>query len=175
MNSYLESAKKEFLNYKQLGFKAMEQIEDEKLFIKPNDDSNSIAIIVQHLSGNMLSRWTNFLNTDGEKKWRNRDSEFEELITNKIDLITAWHKGWNCLFDALNSLSENDLQKIIFIRNQSHTVTEAINRQLTHYAYHIGQIVLLSKIYCKNNWISLSIPKGGSASFNSEKFNNPKK
>ncbi|MFM7233873.1 MAG: DUF1572 family protein, partial [Flavobacteriales bacterium] len=139
-----------------------------------NDDSNSIATIVKHLSGNMVSRWTDFLTSDGEKESRNRDAEFENDIRTREELISKWNEGWNCLFNALHALTAEDLDKIIYIRNQGHTVTEAIGRQLAHYPYHIGQIVFLGKMLTENGWTSLSIPKGNSTSYNKEKFSKPK-
>lgn len=171
MNSnYLESVIKQFEYYKMLGDKTFAQVPDQKLFYQFNEDSNSIAVIVNHLWGNMLSRWTDFLNSDGEKEWRNRDSEFENTIQSRQEMISKWEEGWSCLFSALNSLNEEDLDKIIYIRNQGHTVMEAINRQLAHYPYHIGQIVFIGKMLSENNWQSLSIPKGNSNQYNSEKF-----
>ncbi len=167
---YVESAIKQFEYYKLLGEKAMEQLPAEKLFWQYNNESNSIAIIVKHLWGNMLSRWTDLMTTDGEKEWRNRDAEFENDIQTKEELLAKWAEGWQCLFNALKALTENDLQKIIYIRNQGHTVMEAINRQLAHYPYHIGQIIYIAKMVSDSNWKSLSIPKGNSASFNAEKF-----
>ena len=172
--NYLESAKKQFEYYKMLGDKTFAQIPDEKLFWKFNDESNNIAIIVNHLNGNMLSRWTDFLNSDGEKEWRQRDAEFENDIKTKEELIQKWNDGWNCLFDALNSLKEVDLSKTIYIRNQGHTVIEAINRQLAHYPYHVGQIVFIGKMICNEKWTSLSIPKGNSSNYNAEKFSKGK-
>lgn len=168
--NYLDSAKKQFEYYKILGDKTIAQLSDDKLFWQYNDDSNSIAIIVKHLSGNMLSRWTDFLTSDGEKEWRNRDNEFENDIKTKDELIQKWNKGWNCLFNALNTLKDKDLSKIIYIRNEGHTILEAINRQLAHYPYHVGQMVFIGKMMCKEKWISLSIPKGKSDSYNTEKF-----
>ena len=173
-NDYLESVKKQFEYYKMLGEKTFAQIADEKLFWQYNDESNSIATIVKHMSGNMLSRWTDFLTTDGEKEWRNRDAEFENDLTTRNELLAAWNKGWTCLFNTLNSLTSDDLQKEIYIRNQGHTVTEAINRQLAHYPYHIGQIVFIGKMVAPK-WTSLSIPKGNSSSYNSDKFSLPKR
>jgi hypothetical protein len=143
--SYLESVKKQFLYYKMLGEKAMDQLDDEKLFVAVNDDTNSIAVIVKHLSGNMLSRWTDFLTTDGEKETRNRDDEFENTLTTKEQVLDVWNKGWNCFLGALESLEPEQLSEIIYIRNEGHTVIEAINRQLAHYPYHIGQIVFYAK------------------------------
>jgi hypothetical protein len=168
-SDYLESVKKQFEYYKMLGDKTFSQLQDESLFWQFNDDSNSIATIVKHLWGNMLSRWTDFLTSDGEKEWRNRDAEFEN------DISTAkWEEGWNCFFEAINNLKTEDLQKTIYIRNQGHTVTEAINRQLAHYPYHIGQIVFIGKMAKSNTWTSLSIPKGNSQAYNLDKFSKPK-
>jgi hypothetical protein len=172
--AYLESAKKQFEYYKMLGDKTIAQLPDDKLFWQYNDESNSIAIIVKHLSGNMLSRWTDFLTSDGEKEWRHRDAEFENDIQSKTELIQKWNQGWDCLFDALNSLTIEDLSKTIYIRNQGHSITEAINRQLAHYPYHVGQMVFIGKMICNEKWTSLSIPKGNSKSFNEEKFSEEK-
>ncbi|HLP64475.1 DUF1572 domain-containing protein [Flavobacterium sp.] len=169
-NDYLESVKKQFLYYKTLGEKSFDQLEPEQLFVAVNDNTNSIATIVKHLSGNMLSRWTDFLTTDGEKEWRNRDSEFESTIQTKDELLEIWNKGWNCFFETLNSLTPDQLTAIIYIRNEGHTVVEAINRQLAHYPYHIGQIVFYAKMLKKTEWNSLSIPKNKSNSYNEGKF-----
>lgn len=173
-NSYLESVKKQFLYYKTLGEKAIDQLDPEQLFVSINDETNSIATIVKHLSGNMLSRWTDFLTSDGEKEWRNRDAEFEDTIKIKEELLVLWEKGWNCFFDTLNALQTEQLSTIIYIRNEGHTVIEAINRQLAHYPYHIGQIVFYAKILKKSEWTSLSIPKNKSNTYNSEKFSKEK-
>ncbi len=172
--AYLESVKKQFLYYKTLGEKAMEQIEAEQLFVTPNEDTNSIAVIVKHLSGNMLSRWTNFLTTDGEKQWRHRDAEFENDLQSKETVLATWNTGWNCLFTALNELKPQQLSQIIYIRNEGHTVVEAINRQLAHYSYHVGQIVFYAKILKKSGWESLSIPRNKSNSYNQDKFSQEK-
>jgi hypothetical protein len=172
--AYLNSALKLFAYYKKLGDDAMAQIDDEKLFFQVNEDANSIAIIVQHLADNMLSRWTDFLTTDGEKEWRNRDAEFETNITNKQDLLAYWNSGWQCLFTALEPLTSSDLDKIIYIRNEGHTVLEAINRQLAHYPYHVGQLVFLAKLLAADKWKSLSIPKNKSQEYNQEKFSKEK-
>ena len=169
-NNYLESVKKQFLYYKTLGEKAMEQLDPEQLFISTNDDTNSIAVIVKHISGNMLSRWTDFLTSDGEKEWRNRDDEFENTIETKEELLQLWNKGWDCLFNAINPLTDEQLTNIIYIRNEGHTVIEAINRQLAHYPYHIGQIVFYAKQLKNSSWNSLSIPKNKSGNYNAEKF-----
>ena len=173
-NSYLESVKKQFLYYKTLGEKAMDQLEAEQLFVSINEDTNSIATIVKHLSGNMLSRWTDFLSSDGEKEWRNRDAEFVDTIKTKEELLDVWNKGWDCFLSALNGLEAEQLSQIIYIRNEGHTVIEAINRQLAHYPYHIGQIVFYAKMLKNSEWTSLSIPKNKSNSYNSEKFSKEK-
>ena len=156
---YLKSIKKHFNQYKSLGDKTLEQLDEENLFWQYNDASNSIAIIVQHLWGNMLSRWTNFLTEDGEKEWRERDQEFEKVIKTKEELITKWDEGWDCLFAAVNALTNEDLDKIIHIRKEPLSVVDAVNRQLAHYSYHVGQIVYLGKMQLNDRWISLSIPK----------------
>ena len=156
---YLSTCIKQFRQYKSLAEKAIEQIDDSKLFIQFNDETNSISIIIKHLSGNMISRWTNFLTEDGEKVWRNRDEEFINNISNKIELMETWDNGWNCLFETIEKLTAEDLEKIIFIRNEPQTVLEAINRQIAHYAYHVGQIVFLSKAFINEDWKTLSIPR----------------
>ncbi|WP_113636165.1 DUF1572 family protein [Nubsella zeaxanthinifaciens] len=167
---YLESTKKQFQYYKMLGDKTFAQLNEEAFFWQFNEDSNSIAIIVNHLSGNMLSRFTDFLTSDGEKEWRNRDAEFEVKATTKQEVLEQWEKGWDCFLEAINALTDDDLGKIVYIRNQGHTVIEALNRQLAHYPYHIGQIVMLGKMLAQQQWQSLSIPKGKSQSFNDAKF-----
>nr|WP_068890821.1 DUF1572 family protein [Pedobacter panaciterrae] len=174
MDNYLESVKKQFLYYKQLGEKAMEQLQEQDLFWQYNEESNSISTIVNHLSGNMLSRFTDFLTSDGEKSWRNRDNEFERKITSKEELMTLWNKGWDCLLNAINQLGDEDLNSIIYIRNDGHTVTEAINRQLAHYPYHIGQIIFIAKMRKNEAWKTLSIAKNKSADYNARKFSNEK-
>jgi len=174
MQSYLESVKKQFEYYKSLGDKTFQQLTEEQLFWQPEEESNSVGIIVNHMVGNMLSRWTNFRTEDGEKDWRNRDAEFEDRIKNKEDLLREWEKGWDCLFLAINPLNDSDLEELIYIRNMGHTITEAINRQLAHYAYHVGQIVFIGKLATNIKWQSLSIPKGGSKLYNQDKFNKPK-
>ncbi len=174
MSSYLASITKQFEYYKGLGNKTFNQLTFEELRFKPNAYSNSITIIAKHIVGNMLSRWTNFLIEDGEKEWRHRDTEFEDDFTSKAAFTEAWDKGWECLFEALKPLSENDLERIVYIRNQGHTVTEAINRQLAHYSYHIGQIVFLGTLIKSEDWQSLSIPKGESSAYNKDKFSKEK-
>lgn len=174
MNSYLESVKKQFLYYKTLGEKAMDQLQEEQLFFQYNGESNSIAILVNHIAGNMLSRFTDFLTSDGEKPWRNRDAEFTNPFKNKAELMQHWNKGWNCLMDALDQLTEEHLEKIVYIRNDGHTVTEAINRQLAHYPYHIGQMVFIAKMLQNEHWKTLSIARNKSADYNDRKFSQGK-
>ncbi len=173
--SYLENIKKQFTYYKMLGEKTFDQITVEKLFWQINKESNSISIIVKHINGNMLSRWTDFLNSDGEKVWRERDKEFDNDIESKEELLEKWQEGWSCLFEALESIKDDDLTKQIYIRNMGHSISDAINRQLAHYAYHIGQIVFLGKIIQNEKWDSLSVPKGKSKQYNEEKFAKPKR
>lgn len=167
---YINSTRKQFEYYQSLGEKSFEQLNENELFWQYNEVSNSIAIIVKHLSGNMISRWTDFLNTDGEKSWRNRDDEFELTIETKSEMLQRWNNGWRCLFDALDSINENNFDTKIYIRNQEHTVVDAINRQLAHYAYHIGQIVFIARMIKNSDWKNLSIPRGASKAFNVEKF-----
>ena len=173
---YLESVKAQFKYYKSIGERTFDQLNDDDLFWQQNEETNSIAIIVKHLWGNMMSRWTNFLTTDGEKEWRKRDEEFDSDIQSKKEMLAKWNQGWECLFTTLNSISTEDLKsKTIYIRNEGHSITEAINRQLAHYPYHIGQIVFIGKIIQNENWNSLSIPKGKSKEYNKEKFSKPKR
>ncbi len=150
-NDYLESVKKQMEYYKILGDKTISQTTDENLFWKYNKDSNSIATIVKHLSGNMLSRWTDFLTTDGEKEWRNRAEEFENTITTKQELVDKWEKGWSCFFDTLYTLTVGDLNKEVIINKKSIQVLDTINKNLAHYAYHVGQIVFIGKMVCDNS------------------------
>jgi len=174
MTSYLTSIHKQFEYYKSLGDKTFSQLSSEELLWKPKTEANSVSIIVKHLAGNMLSRWTNFLSEDGEKNWRNRDEEFIDTYKNKDELLLAWERGWSCLFEALHNLNESNLEELIYIRNQGHTVVEAINRQLAHYSYHVGQIVYIGTLIKGEEWTSLSIPKGKSESYNKEKFSKEK-
>ncbi|NQZ77899.1 MAG: DUF1572 family protein [Ekhidna sp.] len=161
--------------YKSLGDKTIASLNDEELYLVPDSESNSIPIIIKHLSGNMLSRWTNFLTEDGEKDWRDREGEFEATIKSRTELMSKWEEGWKCFLDAIESLSEADLNKKVYIRNEGHTVIDAIHRQLAHYSYHIGQIVYLGKMIKGENWVSLSIPKGGSDTYNADKFSGEQK
>lgn len=165
---FLQNAIKRFKNYKDLGDRTFAQLREEDFFYQPNEASNSIAIIIQHLYGNMMSRWTNFLTEDGEKHWRKRDAEFETMKCSKQDLISFWNEGWHCLLTTLESLTEEDLGKTIYIRTEPLIVVDAILRQLAHYPYHVGQIVYLGRLIKNENWNSLSIPKTKGAS---EKYN----
>ncbi len=172
--NYLNSALKQFEYYKILGEKTFAQLNEDELFWQYNKESNSIAITVNHLWGNMKSRWTHFLTSDGEKEWRNRDLEFEYVIKTKVEMLEKWNEGWHCLFEALNSIDKDNFYSEIFIRNQSHSIIEAIHRQMMHYAYHIGQIVYVGRMIKGNEWQSLSIPKGKSKEFNADKFSKGK-
>ena len=160
---FLQNTIKRFSYYKELGDKTFEQIDEAAIFYQPSTESNSIAVIVQHLYGNMLSRWTNFLTEDGEKEWRKRDAEFEETKTSKEDILSFWNEGWKCMFDTLQSLKPEDLLKTVTIRTEPLTVYDALLRQLAHYPYHVGQIVYIGRMAKKEGWKSLSIPKGNSA------------
>lgn len=172
--NYLASVKLQFLYYKSLGEKAMDQLEPEQLFFQPNESANSISIIVQHLHGNMLSRWTDFLITDGEKEWRNRDAEFDFFLKDKDAVLQQWEEGWACMMNAIGHLRPAQLEQTILIRNEPHTILEAINRQLAHYAYHVGQIVFYAKQLKGIAFTSLSIEKNKSGEFNRKKFGSTK-
>jgi hypothetical protein len=172
--SYLTSAIKQFTYYKMLGERAMAQVPEEALFWQYNAVSNRISDIVNHLVGNMQSRFTDFLTTDGEKPWRNRDAEFEARFSSRADIMAHWENGWSQLLTTLQNLRDDQLDTIVYIRNDGHTVMEAINRQLAHYPYHIGQIVYIAKMAVNENWESLSIPKNRSNDYNSRKFSQDK-
>lgn len=167
-DEFLQSAVKRLKYYKELGDRTFAQLEENDFHYQPNGASNSIAIIIQHVTGNMLSRWTDFLTTDGEKEWRNRDIEFEEQHLNKQQLIDLWEKGWSCCLAAVSSLTEDDLAKSISIRGERLTVVDAINRQLAHYPYHAGQIIYIGRMIKSESWQNLSIPRGNSDQFNKE-------
>jgi len=171
---FLTSSIKLFKYYKKLGEGAIAQLNDHEVLERPNDASNSIALIVHHLSGNMLSRWTDFLTSDGEKPWRNREAEFDEAYTDKKTMMEAWDKGWSCLLNAVESLKPDDLGTIIYIRNEGQSVMEAIQRQLAHYPHHVGQILYQAKAIKGDSFASLSIPKGNSGTFNKDKFGQEK-
>jgi len=172
-SDYLDNVKKQLEHYKMLGEKTFVQLPDEKLYWKYNENSNSVAAIVKHLSGNMLSRWTSFLSINGVTEWKDRETEFDNEIKSREELLDKWNKGWSCLLDAINSLTDLDLPKTVYIRNQLHTVTEAINMQLAHYSYHVGQIVFIGKMVCNHTWTSLSIPESDSQKINGEIFLKP--
>jgi hypothetical protein len=164
---YLEDALRTFRNYKKLAERAFAQVSDEDFFRTIDEESNSIAVNVKHIAGNMLSRWTDFLNTDGEKPERNRDMEFVVLPgTTRNEMLAYWERGWKSCLEAIEPLTSVDLLRTITIRGQDHTVVQAINRQLAHYAYHVGQIVYLAKHFKSSDWQSLSVPKNKSAEFN---------
>ncbi len=173
-NEYLNSVKRQFKYYKSVGEKTFSQLDERGLFWRFNEDTNSVAIIANHLWGNMQSRWTDFLTSDGEKEWRKRDLEFKSVIKTKKELLEKWNDGWKCLFDALEAINETNFETKVYIRNQAHTVVEAINRQLAHYSYHIGQVVYIGKMIKGSEWKSLTIPKGKSDEFNKEKFSKGK-
>ena len=158
-SAYLDSVIKRFYSYKDLGEKTFEQVDEMGFHYLPNEASNSIALIIQHMHGNMMSRWTHFLTEDGEKSWRARDEEFEPKEISHTRLLGLWQEGWDCLFKALRSLKDEDLLKTIHIREEGMTAIDAINRQLAHYSYHVGQIVFIGKILKALEWKSLSIPK----------------
>ncbi|MGA7524198.1 MAG: DUF1572 domain-containing protein [Acidobacteriaceae bacterium] len=164
--SYLEDARSLFAHYKKLGERAIAQVSDEQLTQPLDGEANSIATIVKHMAGNMRSRWTDFLTTDGEKPDRQRDSEFEEPPATRAALLQAWEAGWACLFSALEPLTDADLTRTVTIRGEAHSVMQAINRQLAHYPHHVGQIILLAKHFACDRWQSLSVPRKGSAEFN---------
>jgi Protein of unknown function (DUF1572) len=165
---FLQSSIQQFREYKSLGDKTFAQLQDNDFHFQPNESTNSIAVIITHLHGNMLSRWTNFLTEDGEKEWRQRDDEFETHAYSREKLLELWEEGWKIVFDTLESLQLCDLEKIIYIRSQPLTVIDAIHRQLTHYASHAGQIVMLGKIIKNTAWQSLTIPKGKSGKYNAD-------
>jgi hypothetical protein len=166
--SFLEDSLGLLRHYKQLADRAMAQVTDEQLFTALDPEANSIAIIVKHMAGNMRSRWTDFLTTDGEKPDRDRDCEFVEPPATRRDLIETWEGGWACLFHALEPLADEDLDRTITIRGEAHSVTQAINRQVAHYPYHVGQIVLLAKHFTQGQWQVLSVPKNKSQEFNQQ-------
>lgn len=168
---FLQSVLKRLRYYKELGDQTLSVLSTADLHLAPNEESNSIAVIVQHMSGNMLSRWTDFLTSDGEKEWRNRDVEFEIKDMPKEAIIETWNKGWNCCLDAIGSLTVEDLSKTIYIRSEALIVMDAINRQLAHYPYHVGQIIYIAKMIRNRDWQSLSIPRQQSDAFNNQMKN----
>jgi hypothetical protein len=166
MSSFLNSYIKRITYYKTLGEQTFSQLDELDFHFQPNEESNSIGIIIQHMAGNMLSRFTNFLTEDGEKSWRKRDDEFDEQHLSIEELLSLWQKGWDCYLGAVQLLTEEDLEKIITIRSEQLTVTDALNRQMAHYPYHVGQIVYLGRLIKNKTWKNLSISKGQSQEFN---------
>ena len=164
--SYIEDSLAVFRQYKQLGERAMAQVADEQLFAALDEEANSIAIIVKHMTGNMRSRWTDFLTSDGEKPTRNRDSEFVDPPATREALLRDWEQGWACVFSAIEPLTDGDLGRTVMIRGEAHSVMQAINRQIAHYAMHVGQIILLAKHYAGARWQTLSVARNRSAEFN---------
>ncbi|PYV99257.1 MAG: hypothetical protein DMG89_08550 [Acidobacteria bacterium] len=164
--SYLKDALALFGYYKKLGERAMEQVSDQQLFEVMDEEMNSIAIIVKHMCGNMRSRWTDFLTSDGEKPDRNRDTEFVDPPDTRDGVMKLWEQGWGCVFAALKPLCDTDLERRVTIRGEDHSVMQAVNRQLAHYAYHCGQMVFLAKHFQQGDWKSLSVPRNKSAEFN---------
>jgi hypothetical protein len=168
---YLEDIADQFRKHKQLADRALAQVRDEDLFVTLDPESNSLAVLIQHVAGNLISRWTDFLTTDGEKPDRDRDSEFEVREgTTRAALLARWEEGWSRLFQAFSTLTEADLTRTVFIRAEPHSVVKAIDRQLTHQAYHAGQIVLLAKHFASAHWQNLSVPRGKTRELNAEKF-----
>ena len=163
--SYLEDARAIFRYYKKLADGAIAQVSDADLTRTLDPEMNSVAIVMKHLSGNMLSRWTDFLTSDGEKSTRNRDREFENPPSSRAELLALWERGWECLFHAIDPLTDADLTRSVTIRGEAHSVTQAINRQVAHISYHVGQIVMLAKHFQSANWKSLSVPRGQSQQF----------
>ncbi len=170
---YTDNLRKLFRNYKTLSERAMAQLDDQEMHWRKDEHSNNVATLAKHMAGNMISRFTNFLTEDGEKSWRNRESEFDDDFSSREQLMAYWEKGWQCLFDAIEPLTDEDLDRTVKIRNEPHTVLEALNRQLTHYAYHTGQIVYIAKMLKGAEFQSLSIPRGQSDAFNEELFRRP--
>ena len=168
MEGFLKDCIKRFQYYKELGDKTLDQVNEEELYWMPSSESNSIALTIQHMYGNMKSRWTNFLTEDGEKPWRNRDQEFETQTMTKTQVLDIWNQGWACLLDTLAVLKKEDLQKTIYIRTEPLLVYDAILRQLAHYPYHVGQIVYIGRMIRNEQWKNLSIPKGNSQAFNDQ-------
>jgi Protein of unknown function (DUF1572) len=158
-SEYMRSVKSRFADAKNYAEKTFDQLEEDQLFWYPNEDSNSIAVIVKHMSGNMISRWTDIFNSDGEKPDRNRNGEFENTITTRSEMHDVWNKGWQAFFEALDNLKEEDLLREIYIRNEAHSVMDAIERQMYHYSYHIGQIVYIAKMLKSDEWQTLTIPR----------------
>ena len=166
IDNYKTDALQSFRNYRKMAERAIEQVSEEEFFKTIDAEANSIAVIVKHIAGNLHSRWRDFLTTDGEKPERNRDTEFEMIADTRESLMQFWETGWQTLFENVEPLTADDFSKTITIRGQKHTIVEAINRQLTHYSYHIGQIVFLAKHFKSSEWRTLSVPRNRSADFN---------
>ena len=167
VQNYHQDAVKALRAYKKLAEKAIAQLKDEEFFVTLDEEANSIAVVMKHIAGNAISRWTDFLTSDGEKPDRNRDMEFViDAQTSKDDVLAYWERGWKCVFDAVEPLKPEDFEKTVLIRGEAHTIVQAINRQLMHYSYHIGQIVYLAKHFRSAEWTSLSVPRNRSAEFN---------
>ncbi len=164
--AFIKEIRSRFLSYKSLAEKSFNQLENKDFHFIPSSESNSIFIIVQHMVGNMKSRFTNFLTEDGEKEWRHRDTEFEVKFLSKQEIINLWNDGWNCVLNAIDEINKDNIQQNVFIRNEPLTVSDALLRQLSHYSYHIGQIITIAIIIKNKNWKSLSIPKGKSVEYN---------
>lgn len=169
----LQGIRKQFEYYRMLADKTILVLSQDELNSRVNEESNSIAVIMRHITGNLLSRFTDFFTTDGEKEWRNRDDEFEFKYYDRHEIISNWDRAWNVLFSTIDSINDHNINSIVKIRNQDHTVAEALYRQLAHYPYHIGQIVFIGKMIKNKDWESLSIPRNQSNNYNQEKFNNP--
>ncbi len=169
----LASAATSFRSNKTLADRAVAQLPDEKLHIALDANTNSIAVIMKHVAGNLLSRWTDFLTTDGEKPWRNRDDEFVDGFRSRQEVLDFWEKGWGCLFATLDGLQPADLAKTVTIRGEPHSVPLALHRSLAHCGYHVGQIVLIARILAGDHWQVLTIPRGASASFNQRVWGSP--
>lgn len=163
---FLSAAINAFEANKRLADRAIEQVPDDKLHVGLDENTNSIAVIMKHVAGNLTSRWTDFLTTDGEKPWRNRDDEFVDSVISRSDLLAFWERGWSCLLETLKSLKPEDLEKAVTIRGEPHSVPLALERSLGHTCYHIGQIVQVARIHAGQNWNTLTIPRGGSQQFN---------
>lgn len=167
-DSYLKDSVSLFQYYKRLGENALAQCPDNGLFATLDEENNSIAVVVKHMAGNMLSRWTDFLSSDGEKPSRNRDAEFEEPPKTRAEVLDLWDAGWKCMFTALEGLNDASMTQTVKIRGEEHSVMQAINRQVAHYSYHVGQIVMLAKHFAGANWKALTIPKKKSGEFNAD-------
>jgi hypothetical protein len=175
MDTFLAAIINAFEANKRLADRAVEQVPDDKLHVALDDNTNSIAVIMKHVAGNLLSRWTDFLTTDGEKPWRSRDDEFIDRFANRAEVLEYWEHGWGTLLTTLNGLSPADLERTVTIRGEPHCVPLALARSLGHTCYHIGQIVQLARFHAGDDWTTLTIPKGGSAQFNQAHWGQPGK